>query len=736
MMDNEFEKNENDIEDVKSPETDGNIADVAEEQTKWKETVTEEPEKELEEFEEEPEKELEEFEEEPEAFADNADETMDEDSEPEVLAEEQPSKKGLWQRFKERELEKQRIKEERYLAGEERMAEVRRQRIAEMYADGKEPNKLQKFLMEGKYINYENKQTVVFWGIVIFGIIVFSLVYAGGFITKEKFGLGGEASRAIVYSKENELYCYNLKSDPVLISENLSAGGSATYSYVGNGTTVAEDGTSVYFIDNIAADGRFNLNYYNAKNKGQTSFISADVSDYKVSLLGEGTVYIVAGESGSTGTLYGYSRKTNASKELAQDIQIGNSYYDISADGSKAIYVVADESGFSINECALDGSGVKTIDTDVAQYLVSKNDNYVYYVKTEGSENGVGSYTIYRYDLKKSASEMIDDNVIAVTLSRDENAVIYYKYTGNMIKGTDIINDDGDDSEATKALRAEIADYEFQDILCEVYRYEDGTSKLVGDKVLAAMPMDDEGEYIAYTVPSGTKKIKVNLSEISSVNEIAANYYMQIMKADCDVYIYKLNGFNEYMVFENSYIYSYQNSGNDAQFACFVDYDESTKKGKLILATYGDDGMKSYGELEDDVESFQFMGDGARIAYLRDVQDDGTGTLMYVESNVPDEISDSAYYYEVSTDLFRRVFYLDNYNSETYGGDFHYYQQASDKLVDSNVYMFAYRNNNNAFYLKDYDKETGTGDLYYLKGSKSVLVDEDVSSVFDFYDAQ
>ena len=50
--------------------------------------------------------------------------------------------------------------------------------------------------------------------------------------------------------------------------------------------------------------------------------------------------------------------------------------------------------------------------------------------------------------------------------------------------------------------------------------------------------------------------------------------------------------------------------------------------------------------------------------------------------------------------------------------------------------MFAYRNNNNAFYLKDYDKETGTGDLYYLKGSKSVLVDEDVSSVFDFYDAQ
>ena len=107
---------------------------------------------------------------------------------------------------------------------------------------------------------------------------------------------------------------------------------------------------------------------------------------------------------------------------------------------------------------------------------------------------------------------------------------------------------------------------------------------------------------------------------------------------------------------------------------------------------------------------------------------------MYVESNIADEISDSAYYYEVADDYFRRVFYLEDYNPDTYGGTFHYYQQAKDEVIDENVYMFAYRKNNNALYMKDYDVLTGKGDLYYLDNKKSVLVDEDVSSVFDFYD--
>ena len=153
-----------------------------------------------------------------------------------------------------------------------------------------------------------------------------------------------------------------------------------------------------------------------------------------------------------------------------------------------------------------------------------------------------------------------------------------------------------------------------------------------------------------------------------------------------------------------------------------------------FLATLSKDGVNSYGELEDDVSSFQFLGDGSRIAYLRGVGDDGVGTLMYIESNVADEVSDSAYYFEAADDYKRRVFYLDEYDSSTYGGTFHYYQQAKDTVVDENVYMFSYRNNDNALYMKDYDLLTGTGDLYYLDGSKSVLVDEDVSSIFDFYD--
>lgn len=643
-------------------------------------------------------------------------------------------KKGFFQRWKEKELAKEAARLERYEKSEENMKKIREQRRAEMFADGKEPNALQRFLMsEGKYINYENKHSIILGFTAILGIILFVLIFRAGFITKEKFGLGKEATKAIVYSKDNELYCYDLKNEPVLISDNLSSGGSATYSYVGNGTTVAEDGKSVYFIDNVAANGSFSLNFYKAGSSSEPSLIGDNVADYDISYKGEGAVYIVPDESGKTGILYGYSRKDNKSYEIAQNVVIGGTDYSISSDGSKVIYASGDNNSIALNICSIDGSNAKTIDNDVAQYLVTTRDSYLYYIKAVGADDGTSSYSIYSYDINKGTSKLIDENVIAVTLSSKENAVIYYKYNGNMIKATDVVNDDGDDSEAAKALRTEIADYEFKDIACAVYRYENGETKLINDKVFTAMPMDKEGKYIAYTVPQKLDEIKVNLSEISSVNEISALYYMQAMQADCDTYIYELNGFNDYVLFENSYLYSFANSGSNAQFACFVNYDESAQTGKLVLSTFYDKGIKAYSELEDDVESFQFMGDGSRLVYLRGIGADGAGTLNYIESNVSDEISDSAYYYEATTDQYRRVFYLDNYNAETYGGTFHFYQQAADTVVDDNVYMFAYRNNNNALYMKNYDMTTGTGDLYYLNGKNSVLVDENVSSVFDFY---
>ena len=653
----------------------------------------------------------------------------------EIVEIEEPAKKeNFFKRIVKREIEKDKNKYEILEEREERVRKIREQRRAEMYADGKEPNKLQKFLMsEGKYINYENKYAITLVVVIIMAIIFFMFVLSKGFITKEKFGLGGETTKSIVYSKDNELYCYDLKGEPVLISDNLSSGGSATYSYVGNGITVAEDGKSVYFIDNVAADGTFSLNFYKAGKSGEPSLISDNVADYDISYEGEGAVYIVPDESGRVGTLYGYSRKDNKSYEIAQNVSVGNVNYDISSDGKNVIYITEENNTLALNMCSVDGKNHTILDTDVAQYLVSTKGDYLYYIKAVGNDDGTSSYFLYKDNMKKGKTELIDEDVIAVTLSKDENALIYYKNNGNMIKAIDIINDDGDDSEAVKALRAEIADYEFKDITTAVYRYEDGEKVLVNDSVFTAVPMDDKGKYIAYTEPQKLDEIRVNLSEISNVNEISALYYMQAMQAECDTYIYELNGFNDYIQFDNPYIYSFSSSGDNAQIACMTNYDENTNTGKLVLSTLYKDGIKAYSELEGAVESYQFMGDGSRIAYLADVQADGAGTLTYIERNIADEVSDSAYYYEVSTDDNRELLYLDNYDSSTYGGQLHVYQQADDTVIDENVYMFAYRNNNNALYMKDYDPSTATGDLYYLDGKDAVLVDENVSSIFDFY---
>ncbi len=645
-------------------------------------------------------------------------------------------KKSFVGRWIEKEKEKEKNKREREKLSEERMKRVREERRAAMYADGKEPNALQKFLMsEGKFINYENKAMVTFAAVIILGILVFIAVFRGGYFSKEKFGLGGDKSRAIVYSVGNELYCYDLKKEPVLISDTLSAGGSVSYSYVGNGITVANDGTSVYFTDEVGADGTFRLNYYEASSSKEPEVIGTSVSDYEVSNMGDGAVYIVANETGNSGTLYGYDKKNNKSSEIANDIAVNSREYAISSDGKKVIYIKEENSSTTLYVANIDGTGETKIDTDIAQYLVQTEGNSVYYIKAVGTDNGTSMYSVYEYDLSNGNSKLIDEDVIAVTLSQNENAVIYYKNSGKKVKASSVLNDDGDNSEETEALRKELENYEFNDITCALYRYENGKSELVNDEIFTAMPTDADGKYIAYTVPSGLGKIKVNLSEISSPDDLVASYYEQAAAADVDTYIYKTNGFNDYVVFDGSYIYSYQNSGNNAQVACLKDYDRTNQKGQLVLSTYDENGIKSYAELEDDVESFEFMGDGSRIVYLRGVDDNGFGTLTYIESNVPDEVSTSAYYYEVTKDFNRSLFYLDNYDSSTYGGTFHYYQQGKDIVVDDGVYMFAYRNNNNALYMKNYDSLTATGDLYYLNGKTSKLVAEGVSSVFDFYDA-
>lgn len=660
-------------------------------------------------------------------------ETETEDTEDKQISGDEKNK-NFFQRWKEREIEKEKDKEERRIKSEAHLKEVREERRAAMYADGKEPNAIQKFLMnDGKYINYENKASIVLISVVIIGIIVFGFIYSAGYITKEKFGFKEAETRAMVYSKGNDLYCYDLKNEPVLISDSLSAGGSATFSYVGNGTTVAEDGRSVYFIDNVTVDGTFTLNYFDAKKKGEPVKIADNVADYKVSFYGDGIVYVIPDETGYTGTIYGYSKKTNKSTEISKDIFISGKEYSISGDGKKVIYAVKEENSLALKMCNIDGSDLKTIDTEIAQYFVTSNDNLAYYVKASDGEEGKIVYSIYKYDLKKGKSELIDEDIIAVTLTNDENAVIYYKNDGQVVKASDIIIDDCIGDAKYDKLRAEIDDYEFMDVIYSAYRYEDGKSTLITDKAANTIPMDKEGKYIAYTVPNKLDDIKINLSEVTALNQIPLLYHTKAAGTDCDIYVNKLGSFEDYIMFEDSNLLTYKNSDNNTQFACFKNYDQDKRTGQLVLANYSKKGVNAYSELEEDVESFQFLGDGSRLTYLRGVDETGSGTLMYVEANIPDEISDSVYYYEATDDMSRNIYYLDNYNPGTLGGTFHCYRQADDMVIDENVYMFSYRNNKNAFYMKDYDAMTGTGDLYYLKGKNAVLVDEDVSSVFDFY---
>ena len=87
-------------------------------------------------------------------------------------------------------------------------------------------------------------------GIVI-GLIALIAIVAYAWMNP----MGKAVDTGILYTKDDNLYYYDLKNAPYQVQEGLSNGGTYHYFYTAWGASVTEDGSYLYFSDDVDENG-------------------------------------------------------------------------------------------------------------------------------------------------------------------------------------------------------------------------------------------------------------------------------------------------------------------------------------------------------------------------------------------------------------------------------------------------------------------------------------------------
>ncbi|MBQ2880213.1 MAG: hypothetical protein IJE27_05915, partial [Anaerotignum sp.] len=93
----------------------------------------------------------------------------------------------------------------------------------------------------------------------IFLLLLILVVAAAAYGMMSSGGKAAKKDAGVFYAKENDLYYYDLKNEPYLVQEGISAGGSYNYFYTAWGAGVAEESDIAYYVANVDAAGGADL---------------------------------------------------------------------------------------------------------------------------------------------------------------------------------------------------------------------------------------------------------------------------------------------------------------------------------------------------------------------------------------------------------------------------------------------------------------------------------------------
>ena len=545
----------------------------------------------------------------------------------------------------------------------------------------------------------------------------------------------------VAYAKDNALYMDDLKNKPYKVADNISSGGSYNYYYTAWGVNTSEDGKVAYYVKNVKVDGTFDL--YKKSTDAQSPdqvLIGKDIMTYRISKDGSICAYVKQDEKKGA-MLYANSGKGEIL--IAESIVMDEKAYDLSKDGSFVLFAKeTPENNMEFYSASTKGGDVKILTKFLAQYVLARETEKVYFV---GEEKG--SYNIYEYTFG-SEPKQIAKKVTAMELLENEKDLFYCTQSDEAIKTSDVLEDDmakkdaalkkpnPEDATAMEAYNGKLARDTMRKALKEdtmespmqtCYVWSDGKALEIEKGMLNAKVVEGKNDYVMISKIDNSNIAKIKLSSVQSMDEAKYAYYMALSQAPKSLHLLKIGKkaveLERVNVVTDSFLI-----GNEQDRIAFSEAD-ALGGTKLVTAVLGNDGrISDYVDVAANVEKATFCGKGDGLVYLTEYNN-GMGKLNIYLKKEAVILSETVSGYSVSEDS-DAVYYVCDAKPDTGNGKLMAFTGGKTIELDSDVFAMQYKGNGKLVYIKNYDVASGKGDLYYWNGKETRLIDKKVSAIF------
>lgn len=531
----------------------------------------------------------------------------------------------------------------------------------------------------------------------------------------------------VLYAKENDLYYYDMKNEPYLLQEDISAGGGYNYFYSAWGAGVSQDNEDLYYTANVQTGGNYDLYYKNLKKDGEPIEVACDVVDHIVSKNGDMAVFLEQFKDGLHLSLFDGEESYAVSKEMA----LAEDAYTLSEDGKYLVY----RDAYDI---------LHATTTDFPPEPVELTDDCPLYALAEDTlyfvSKADGMYNIYSYDFKNEPV-LVAENAQYMELMPNGRDLLYGVKPTEIIPYSELLEDDM--AEIDAAMKEDDPDYEqklmrdklreamksgegLEPLLQEYYILSNGKTKLVADNVVSAIAVasSDRNFITGYKAkPFQPLYLSVIDGGLEMVDMI---YYMSINYGGMQPFL--ADGFGNVEVLNGSGVQlnTVQVSADGSRAAYLVEDPETGSNTLMQMEFSQTKETKEATVVQENVKAFAFIGGNGPLCYYYDYAD-GAGTLASLES---DRTIADATGVTFAKDV-KAIYYIQNIDAKTGVGQMqHWNGKDEPTIVDGGVFAFQYKGNGKAALVYGYDVQKLTGGLGYYDGKGVTKLDEDITAIF------
>ncbi|WP_458408187.1 hypothetical protein [Anaerotignum sp.] len=528
----------------------------------------------------------------------------------------------------------------------------------------------------------------------------------------------------VFYAKDNDLYFYDMKNEPYLVQEGISAGGGYNYFYSGWGAGVAEDGDAAYYMANIDESGAADLYRKDVNSAAEAELIDSNVYDYKASKNGEVVAYLAM----ENDSLQLKMDCGNGSEKIAEGIHLEDDVYALRGDGKWVVFKDA-YNMLCAAEVQKDGNvHVRELTDECPLYALAEDT--LYFVSKADD-----MYNIYSYDFKNEP-ELVAENAQYMELMPNGRDLLYGTKSTEIIPYSELLEDDMAEIDAAMKeddpnydqklmrddLRAAMASGEgLEPLLQEFYILSNGKATLVADNVVSAVAVKDSDKNFVTgykAKPFQPLYLSVIGGGLEMVDMI---YYMSINYGGMQPFLADATGNVEILTGAGVLPDTLKVSA-DGTKAAYLMTNENTGGNILMQMEIGK--AADAGAVQMDVKEFDFVGRHDLFYYYEYA--DGAGTLAKAGEGDNSISAASGVHFAKDTG---RVYYL-LLDQNTGHGKMEWWDGENRETIDGGIFAFQYKGNGKAAIIYDYDLMNQTGDLGYYDGKGVTMLDEDMTAIF------